>query len=153
MPDMGKTASGAEKYTCGVERHIPHPSLVAVRREGESNALESVVRGDERSERFGVEVLGGLDSDGERRPFVKRYAEERTRRSDVDERRILAKILERGDSARCLLDFVEHDKRFSFADLHARVRFESEENAPDVIVAEKVGGERFLISNPCKILK
>ena len=61
MRDMGKSASGAEECAHGVERHIPHPSLVAVRREGESDALESVVRGDERSERFGVEVLGGLD--------------------------------------------------------------------------------------------
>lgn len=57
--------SGAEECAYGVERHIPHPSLIAVRREGKSHTLESVVRGDERSERLGVEVLGGLDLYGD----------------------------------------------------------------------------------------
>jgi hypothetical protein len=53
--------SGAEECAYGVEWHIPHPSLVAVRRKGKSHSLKVFVRGDERSERFGVEVLGGLD--------------------------------------------------------------------------------------------
>ncbi len=55
----GETAAGYPRSAYLLR--VYDDMLVVERREGESDALESVVRGDERSERFGVEVLGGLD--------------------------------------------------------------------------------------------
>ena len=46
-PSLPIPASGAEECAYGVEWHIPHPSLVAVRRKGKSHALKVFVRGDE----------------------------------------------------------------------------------------------------------
>ena len=70
-PLFPRFAIAGEESAYRVKGDVLHPSLVAVRREGESNSFEPFVRRYERLQGFGLEVLRSLDFHGnDGRPFL-----------------------------------------------------------------------------------
>ena len=88
-------------------------------------------------ERQGMQVEGIDLSNGERNAFVDGDAQQRTCGDDGIFRRVFAKVLQRLQRARGLLDFIEDDQCISGRDLDLRLDVDVHQDALDIVIIVK----------------